>query len=86
MTTLTSMTQDTGCSQREPTPHRLRLAPVPRLRGPLVRLMAWAFRRQMGKTMTPITVIYARWPRLIFRQLLMYGLAESPRLDKELVA
>lgn len=86
MDSMSSVIQDTHSSQREQVHSRLRLAPLPHLRGLLVRLMAWAVRKQMGKVMTPITVIYTRWPRLLFRQMLMYGLVESLRLDKELVA
>jgi AhpD family alkylhydroperoxidase len=67
-------------------PHRLRLAKVTRLPTLLLRLMAWAFRKQLGKVMTAIPVIYARFPRMVFPQLLMLGLVEKLSLDKLLVA
>jgi len=66
--------------------HQLRLAPLKRLPTLLLRLMAWGFRKQLGKVMTPLTVIYARFPRMAFRQLLMLALVEKLSLGKQLVA
>ena len=52
-----------------------RLAPIARPPGLMLRLFAAVFRRQMGKVMTVIGVIYARMPRLLFPQMLMVRLA-----------
>jgi AhpD family alkylhydroperoxidase len=41
----------------------------------MLRLFAAVFRRQMGKVMTVINVIYARMPRLLFPQMLMVRLS-----------
>ncbi len=51
-----------------------------------VRLFAWMFRRQLGKVMTPVWVIYARMPRLLWPQMLMVRLAQKGlSLDPTLV-
>lgn len=51
-----------------------------------VRLFAALFRRQLGKVMTPVGVIYARMPRLLWPQVLMLRLAQKGlSLDPTLV-
>jgi AhpD family alkylhydroperoxidase len=63
-----------------------RLAPIARLRGLGLRLFAFIFRREMGKTMTAIGVIYARMPRLLFPQMMMVRFAQKGlSLDPTLV-
>lgn len=57
-------------------PHALRLAPLDRPRGLLLRLFNWAMRRRMGKEMMPARVIYARFPTLLWRTIPMYHLME----------
>jgi AhpD family alkylhydroperoxidase len=62
------------------------LAPVRHVRSVAVRLFAALFRRQFGKTMTPIGVIYARMPRLLWPQVMMVRLAQGGlSLDPTLV-
>jgi AhpD family alkylhydroperoxidase len=56
--------------------HALRLAPLDRPRGLLLRLFNWAMRRRMGKEMMPARVIYTRLPSLLWRTLPMYHLME----------
>ena len=84
--TLHSLPNHAGVAPASDGAHQLRLAPIRRLPTLLLRLMAWAFRKQLGKVMTPLTVIYARFPRMTFRQLLMLGLVDKLSLDKLLVA
>jgi AhpD family alkylhydroperoxidase len=63
-----------------------RLAPIARLRGLGLRLFAFIFRRQMGKTMSAIGVIYARMPGLLFPQAMMIRLGQKGlSLDPTLV-
>ena len=42
----------------------MRLAPIEQPRSLLVRIAYWLSKRQLGKVMTPLKVIYARAPRL----------------------
>lgn len=66
-------------------PTTLRLRPIERPRGLLLRLFNWAVRRRLGKAMTPAKVIYARLPSLLWRTLPMYHLLERGlSLDPEL--
>jgi alkylhydroperoxidase family enzyme len=44
---------------------KLRLAPIEKPRGLLVRLAYWLSKRQYGKVLTPMKVVYARKPGLI---------------------
>jgi AhpD family alkylhydroperoxidase len=68
------------------TDHAPRLASVPRVRNLWVRLFDALVRRQLGKTMTPVGVIYARMPRLLLPQMLMVRLAQTGlSLDPTLV-
>ena len=53
-----------------------RLAPLRGTGGLWVRLFAMLFRRQLGKVMTPVWVIYARMPHLLWPQVLMLRLAQ----------
>jgi AhpD family alkylhydroperoxidase len=63
-----------------------RLAPVRQVRNLWVRLFAFVFRRQLGKVMTPVWVIYARMPRLLWPQMLMVRLIQRGlSLDPSLV-
>jgi AhpD family alkylhydroperoxidase len=55
----------------------LRLAPIDRPRGLLLRLFNWLVRRRLGKVMMPSRVIYARFPTLLWRQLPLYHLFEQ---------
>jgi AhpD family alkylhydroperoxidase len=66
--------------------HALRLPPALKDTSLRVRLFAALFRRQLGKVMTPVWVIYARMPRLLWPQLLMLRLAQKGlSLDPTLV-
>jgi AhpD family alkylhydroperoxidase len=63
-----------------------RLAPLERARSFWVRLFALLLRWQLGKVMTPVTVIYARMPRLLWPQMRMVRLAQTGlSLDPTLV-
>ena len=63
-----------------------RLAPVTQVRSLRVRLFAALFRSQLGKVMTPVWVIYARMPRLLWPQMMMTRLAQAGlSLDPTLV-
>jgi len=63
-----------------------RLAPVGRVGSLWVRLFAAVFRWQLGKVMTPVWVIYARMPRLLWPQMFMLRLAQTGlSLDPTLV-
>lgn len=42
----------------------MRLEPIERPRGPLMRLAYWMSRRRFGKVVSPLKVIYARSPKL----------------------
>jgi AhpD family alkylhydroperoxidase len=68
------------------TEHVPRLPPATNVRNLRVRLLAWMFRRELGKVMTPVWVIYARMPRLLWPQMLMVRLAQKGlSLDPTLV-
>ena len=54
----------------------LRLAPIERPRGLMLRLFNWVFRRTFGKIMMPARVIYARFPTLLWRSLPLYLLVD----------
>jgi AhpD family alkylhydroperoxidase len=54
----------------------LRLRPIERPRGLLLRLFNWLVRKQMGKVMMPAKVIYARFPSLLWRNMLLYHLLD----------
>jgi AhpD family alkylhydroperoxidase len=55
----------------------LRLAPIDRPKGLLLRLFDWLVRKRLGKVMMPSRVIYARFGTLLWRQLPLYALFES---------
>lgn len=55
----------------------LRLQPIDRPRGVLLRLFNWFMRMRFGKVMMPARVIYSRWPKLFWRQLPLYQLVQS---------
>jgi AhpD family alkylhydroperoxidase len=58
-------------------PHAgLRLAPIDRPKGLLVRLFGWYMRRRFGKVMMPARVIYPRLPGLFWRQAPLLQLCE----------
>lgn len=64
----------------------MRLAPIDPLPSAFLRLAAWGSRRMFGGVMTPITVVYARFPRLLRRQLGLLRLMESNPLEPSLRA
>jgi AhpD family alkylhydroperoxidase len=67
-------------------PDAPRIPPARNVRNVWVRLFAWMFRRELGKVMTPVWVIYARIPRLLWPQMLMVRLAQKGlSLDPTLV-
>lgn len=76
---MTSTALTTGAPSAEAEGERagLRLAPLDRPAGLLLRLFDWAFRRRLGKVMTPSRVIYARFGTLLWRQLPLYHLLET---------
>ena len=54
----------------------MRLTAIENPRNPFLRLMYWATKRQFGRAITPMKVIFARMPRAIAAQLGIYfGLA-----------
>jgi AhpD family alkylhydroperoxidase len=61
----------------------MRIQPIESPRNPLLRLAYWAMHRQFGKTITPLKVIFARFPRGVAAQLGIYfGLAAKvPGVD-----
>lgn len=64
----------------EPSPDvpggSLRLKPIERPRGIILRLFNWLVRRMFGKVMMPAKVIYARLPTLLWRSLPLYLLVD----------
>lgn len=63
----------------------MRLAPIEHPSGIVARIAYWASRRQLGKVMTPMKVIYARVPKLFplaYRQarIIEKGLSLDPEL------
>ena len=80
-----SLTPDVSAFAAAPSEHALRL-PATDKASLRVRLFAALFRRQLGKVMTPVWVIYARMPRLLWPQMLMVRLAQKGlSLDPTLV-
>lgn len=65
--------------------HTLRLAPIEKPHGLLVRLAYWLSKRQYGKVLTPMKVVYARKPEIIgmIRQILKIqkGLTLDPAIQ-----
>lgn len=55
----------------------MRLEAIERPSSPLMKLAYWLTARRLGKVMTPMKVIYARWPKLLFAQRHLYPLMES---------
>lgn len=64
----------------------MRLEPIEKPRSLLVRFAFWLSRRQLGKVMTPLKVIYARMPKLLMAQRKLYNLMEDDTLEPELRA
>ena len=63
----------------------MRIEPIEAPKGLLMRLSYWLLRRQLGKTITPWKVIFARLPGAIPSQLGIYwGLERGVRLDRDL--
>ena len=63
----------------------MRIAPIETPSGLFMRLSYWLLRRQLGKTITPWKVIFARLPGAIPAQLGIYwGLERGVRLDHDL--
>jgi AhpD family alkylhydroperoxidase len=63
----------------------MRIDPIENPRGVFMRLSYWLLRRQLGKTITPWKVIFARLPGTIPAQLGIYwGLERGVRLDHDL--
>jgi len=76
----------TSLAVRVESEHTLRLPLIGRVSDLRVRLFAALFRRELGKVMTPVWVIYARMPRLLWPQMLMIRLAQKGlSLDPTLV-
>lgn len=55
----------------------MRLPPIERPRGLLMRLAYWASRRRFGKVISPLKVMYARKPRLLALSLHIDRVLES---------
>ena len=63
----------------------MRLAPIEKPRGLLMRLAYWLSRRQLGRVMSALTVIYARspavaWPGVWIARAVERGLSLEPEL------
>jgi AhpD family alkylhydroperoxidase len=63
----------------------MRLEPIEKPRSPIMRIAYWMSRRQLGKVMTPLKVIYARNPKLALlahrtNRVVEKGLALDPEL------
>lgn len=63
----------------------MRLEPIERPRGLLLRIAYWMSRRQLGRVMTPLKVIYSRapavaWPTFVISRTLEKGLTLEPEL------
>lgn len=85
MTTLATAATGETHKNHESEHAGLRLAPIDRTRGLLVRLFNWFMRLRFGKVMMPSRVIYSRWPTLLWRQLPLYHLLERGlTIDHEL--
>lgn len=66
------------------TSHALapRLAPINRPRSLLVRLVGWLVERRLGQPMSPVRVIFARFPEMVRPHVSMMRLAERlPGVD-----
>lgn len=59
-----------------PVTAELRLAPIERPPGLLVRLLQWYFRRRFGQPLLPLQVIHARMPRFIWPYLALAWFSE----------
>lgn len=55
----------------------LRLTPIDNPSSWLLRLFNWFMKLRFGKVMMPSRVIYARWPKLLWRQGALYQLVQS---------
>lgn len=85
MTTLATTATSHAAHNHDAEHSGLRLAPIDRPRGLLVRLFNWVMRLRFGKVMMPSRVIYSRWPTLLWRQLPLYHLLERGlTIDNEL--
>ena len=63
----------------------MRITPIEKPGGPVMRLVGWLSQRQFGKSLTPWKVIFTRLPRAVPTQLAMYwGLEKGLPLDAEL--
>jgi AhpD family alkylhydroperoxidase len=63
----------------------MRITPIEKPRGLLLRLFLWIVRRQFGKAPTPYTVVFARMPGTLWAQLGIYwGLERGVTIDKGL--
>ncbi len=63
----------------------MRLSPIERPRGLLLRFFYWLSRRQLGKVITPLKVVYARKPSLLAASYpLSLGLAYCRALEPPL--
>jgi AhpD family alkylhydroperoxidase len=72
-----ALTTPASIDQPEPAHGGLKLAPIDRPKGLVLRLFNWLIRRRFGKVMMPARVIYARFGALLWRQLPLYHLFES---------
>lgn len=55
---------------------RARLAPITRPPNLLSRLMTWFFRWKFGRVMSPLTVMFPRWPQMVRPHLGMLRLVQ----------
>ena len=55
----------------------MRITPIERPRGLLTRLAYWMSRRQLGKVMTPMKVVFARIPRTIMSEYALVRVLEG---------
>jgi AhpD family alkylhydroperoxidase len=63
----------------------MRITPIEKSGGLVMRIVGWVTRRQFGKNLTPWKVIFTRLPRAVPTQLGMYwGLEKGLPLDTEL--
>ena len=63
----------------------MRITPIEKPRGLLLRFFLFFVRRQFGKALTPYTVVFARMPGALWAQLGIYwGLERGVSIDKTL--
>jgi len=58
----------------------MRIAPIEKPKGLLTRIAYWMSRRQLGKVMTPLKVVFARIPGTIFHEYALVRILEGNKL------